>query len=217
MQDFIVVAIDGSAASGKTSTSSRISEKYNFLMVSTGSYYRAIASKLVEAAIGSDDVSGVRFFLQQVVLATKILGNISHIVINDELFEEKDLRTQSINEAVATYSAIPEIRQFLLPYQRSQVDIARKNGFNGVVMEGRDITTVVLSDADLRFFLEASVQERSSRRKSDRENDCVLERDKIDIERTVLGDGVYKINPGTNDLDGVVSIISKKIDAILAN
>jgi cytidylate kinase len=212
MQDFVIVAIDGAAASGKTSTALKIADKYKFLMASTGSYYRAIAVKMMAANIGSDNFSEIQQFLGKIVLGTKITGNVSNITIDGKSFEEKELRTQQVNKIVASYASVPAVRQHLLSYQRSQVNEARTNGFHGLVMEGRDITSVILPDADLRFFLEASAQERSSRRENDREHDYVAERDKIDIGRTILGNGVHKIDTGINDLDAVITMISAEID-----
>ncbi|MDR1457375.1 MAG: (d)CMP kinase [Puniceicoccales bacterium] len=215
MRDFITVAIDGAAASGKTSTARRIADKYKFLVASTGSYYRAVALKMMTTDINIDDVSAIQHFLGQIVLGSKITGNVLNITIDGKSFEEKELRTQQVNKNVASYATIPEVRQCLLPYQRSQVSEARTNGFRGLIMEGRDITSVILPDADLRFFLEASAQERLSRRENDWEHDYIAERDKIDIGRTIRQDGVHRIDTGTNGLDAVVAMISAEIDKIL--
>ncbi|MDR0741861.1 MAG: (d)CMP kinase [Puniceicoccales bacterium] len=216
MRDFITVAIDGAAASGKTSTALRIADKYKFLAASTGSYYRAITLKMMAANISSDDVSGMQHFLGEIVLETKITGNISNITIDGKSFEEKELRTQQVNKNVASYATIPAVRQRLLSYQRSQISEARTNGFRGLIMEGRDITSVILPDADLRFFLEASAQERLFRRENDWEHDYIAERDKIDIGRTIRQNGVHKIDTGINDLGVVVTMISTEIDKILS-
>ncbi|MDR1528183.1 MAG: (d)CMP kinase [Puniceicoccales bacterium] len=216
MRDFITVAIDGAAASGKTSTALRIADKYKFLAASTGSYYRAITLKMMAANISSDNVSGMQHFLGEIVLETKIIGNISNITIDGKSFEEKELRTQQVNKNVASYATIPAVRQRLLSYQRSQISEARTNGFRGLIMEGRDITSVILPDADLRFFLEASAQERLFRRENDWEHDYIAERDKIDVGRTIRQDGVHKIDTDINDLGVVVAMISTEIDEILS-
>ncbi|MDR1232848.1 MAG: (d)CMP kinase [Puniceicoccales bacterium] len=216
MQDFITVAIDGVAASGKTSTALRIADKYKFLAASTGSYYRAVVLKMMAANLNSDDISGIQHFLGEIVLGTEIIGNISTITIDGKSFEEKELRTQEVNKNVAFYASIPAVRQRLLPYQRSQINEAHTNGFRGLIMEGRDITSIILPDADLRFFLEAGAQERLSRRENDREHDYLAERDKIDIGRTIRQNGVHKIDTEVNNLDAVVAMISTEIDKILS-
>jgi cytidylate kinase len=217
MRDFVIVAIDGAAASGKTSTAIRIADKYKFLMSSTGSYYRAIALKMMAANVDSGNVSEIQHFLKKITLGTRIDKNVSNITVNGEFFWEKELRTQLVNKNVAFYATIPEVRQCLLPYQRSQINEAYANGFRGLIMEGRDITSVILPDADLRFFFEASVQKRSLRRKNDREHDFIVERDKIDIKRIIQKNDVHKIDTGICDLDTVVAMISAEIDRILSN
>jgi cytidylate kinase len=215
MHRFITVAIDGAAASGKTSTALRLSEKYGMLMSSTGLYYRAFTLKMLNCSIGSDDTEAVKDFLRTTTLGSNIYENTTHITINGELFANSDLRSQAVNGAVSRYSAIPAVREFLLDYQRSQVDIARERGFSGLAMEGRDITSVILPDADLKFFLSASVGERSRRRENDSESDCVSERDRLDGGRTICTDGVRRIDTTANDLNAVVGMISTEIDKIL--
>jgi cytidylate kinase len=153
--------------------------------------------------------------LKTIYLSTNVVKNVSNIAMNGEIFEDKDLRAQLVNEAVSAYSAVTEIRKFLVDYQRSQVEIARANGFSGLVMEGRDITSVILPGADLKFFLDASAKERSRRRKNDEEADCVNERDKIDNQRTICRVGVQRIDTGLHDLPEVVEIISTEVDKLL--
>ena len=88
-----------------------------------------------------------------------------------------------MNEQVSRFAAVPAVRQFLLAYQRSQAQVARAAGFNGLVMEGRDIGSVIFPDADFRFFLHADPAERARRREKEGERDAVAERDRIDSSR----------------------------------
>jgi cytidylate kinase len=215
MQHFITVAIDGAAASGKTSTAMRLAQKYNMLMSSTGLYYRAFTLKMMNSSVEVGDIGAIERFLGGVVIGTHIRENTTNITINGEVFSDSDLRTEAVNAVVPAYSAVPIVRKFLIDYQRSQVAIARERGFSGLAMEGRDITSVILPDADLRFFLNANAKERSQRRKNDSESDCVAERDRIDGERTICSTGVRMIDTGANDLAAVVRIISSEIDRIL--
>jgi cytidylate kinase len=217
MAKFITIAIDGVAASGKTSTALRVAEKYNFLAVSTGLHYRAIALVMFRNGVGSDDGVAVAKFLLSTTLETKIIGNSSHMVIDGKFFEDYELRTREVNDIVSQYSAVAEIRKFLFNYQRDQRNVALANSFNGIVEEGRDITSVIFPDADLKFFLEASVVERRSRRKNDSESDCVAERDEIDNARTICGADVLRINTESNDLSHVVAIISDEIGKLLSD
>jgi cytidylate kinase len=216
VQNFITVAIDGAAASGKTSTSLWIANEYNLLLVSTGMHYRAITLKIMQAGVSSADGRGIDNFLRAITLGTEIGGNIAGITINGESFGEKNLRTQEVNDTVTRYSAVDSIRKFLLPYQKFQVHVAREHNFRGVIMEGRDITSVILPHADLKFFLEASARKRSLRRKNDGEPDFISERDKLDGQRTICTAGVFRIDTGKNNFRTVTAVISNEIEKILS-
>ncbi|MDR1595580.1 MAG: (d)CMP kinase [Puniceicoccales bacterium] len=212
--NFITIAIDGAAATGKTSTALRIAEKYGFLAVSTGLHYRAITLEMLRAGVKISDTSSINAFLLTITTGTKIVKNSSYISLNGTVFSESELRIREINAVVSQYSAVGGIRKFLFEYQRSQRDVARKNNFKGLVEEGRDIASVIFPDADLKFFLEASADNRSLRREKDSEEDDVLARDKIDGERTIRGKDVMCIDTGLNNLGAVVAIISAKIDEL---
>ncbi|MDR1433430.1 MAG: (d)CMP kinase [Puniceicoccales bacterium] len=214
-ENFVVIAIDGTAASGKTSTSLRLAEKYNLLAVSTGAHYRAITLGLMRAGIGSGDMDGIRNFLAKTTVGSEISKNVACVTISGETFGDKELRAREVNDSVSAYSSVDEVRKFLLPYQRLQVEIARTRGFNGVVMEGRDIASVVLPGADLKIFLEADAGKRFLRREKDNEDDSIGKRDKMDGKRTICGEGVCKIDTVANGLDSVIAIISSKIDEFL--
>lgn len=216
MAQFIIVAIDGAAASGKTTTARSIAALHNFMMVSTGFYYRIVTAALLNKGIDSEQYDAIEKFLSSAKLGTTITGNLSSMILNGQSYSEEFLREPSINENVALFSAIPAIRKFLLEYQRSQIEFAKENNFNGIVMEGRDITSVILPDADLKFFLEADLKERAARRYGDAESDCVSKRDIADAERTLCNDDVEKIDTGKNDLSAVVEHISSRIREILS-
>jgi cytidylate kinase len=88
-----------------------------------------------------------------------------------------------VNENVSLFAAIPELRRALLDYQRGQADEARRHGFDGLVMEGRDIGSVIFPDADFRFFLQADPAERARRRVALGQQDAIQERDRLDSSR----------------------------------
>lgn len=215
MVRFITIAIDGAAASGKTTTARSIASLHNFMMVSTGFYYRIITAALLNIGVYSDQEEEIEAFLSSSKLSTMLVGNDSYMVLNGQSYTEESLREPSINENVALFSAIPVVRKFLFSYQRSQVGFAKENNFNGIVMEGRDITSVILPGADLKFFLEADPKERAARRHEDAESDCVSKRDIADAERILCNDDVEKIDTGKNDLSAVVEHISSRIREIL--
>jgi cytidylate kinase len=95
----------------------------------------------------------------------------------------EEIRSGEVNENVSHFAAIPELRTALLAYQRGQADVARAHRFRGLVMEGRDIGSVIFPDADFRFFLHAHPEERARRRASEGQQDSIALRDKIDSSR----------------------------------
>ena len=219
MRKFVVVAIDGAAASGKTSTSTELAKRYNFMMSSTGLHYRAMAYELLKHNIAAEDFSKnaatAENFVKNMTFDARISGNIATITINGQSFDEEQLRSADINKAVAKYASIPLIRQVLIAFQKKQAEVAKVHGFGGLVMEGRDITSVVFPDADLKFFLDAGLSERISRRAKDNEEDDVVERDSLDRQRTVYTDGIQKIDTGKLPFEAVVSLISREIDKVI--
>jgi cytidylate kinase len=179
---FIIVAIDGGAASGKSSTARALSNLFNFLHSDTGSYYRALTAEMLRHKADAADVDSVKRALADITLGTKIEGRSARIEISGRLPGE-EIRSREVNEAVSHFAAIPELRSPLLSYQRGQADAARTGGFAGLVMEGRDIGSVIFPDADFRFFLHADPAERERRRVSQGQEDKVAERDRLDSSR----------------------------------
>src|SRR5690606_18041982 len=99
---------------------------------------------------------------------------------------------------VSHFAALPAIRQALLAYQRGQADVARSHGFTGLVMEGRDIGSVIFPDADFRFFLHADPEERARRRAREGQQDSIAERDRLDSSRKTAP---LACPPGAIDID----------------
>ena len=150
----INIAIDGPAGAGKSSIAREVASELGFVYVDTGALYRAIA-------LFSTEYPSRKTFLEALEdkchLELKSFGGTPCIFLNDENVTDK-IRTPEISMQASEVSALPEVREFLLETQR---DISRE--FN-VIMDGRDIGTVVLPDADLKIYLTASAEERASRR-----------------------------------------------------
>src|SRR5215211_2844337 len=179
---FIIVAIDGGAASGKSSSSRTLSDRFNLLHVDTGSFYRAITAEMMRRGVNATDVSAVKSALANVKLGTRVEGRSAQMEIGGRVAGD-EIRSREVNDHVSHFSAIPEVRTALLAYQRSQADVARARGFRGLVMEGRDIGSVIFPHADFRFFLHAHPEERARRRASEGQQDSIAERDRIDSSR----------------------------------
>ena len=179
---FIIVAIDGGAASGKSSTARVLSERFNLLHADTGSYYRAVTAELLRRGASPDDIGSVKAALADLRLTTRIQGRSAQIEIGGRIPGD-EIRSREVNDAVSHFAAIPELRGALLAYQRGQADAARQGAFRGLVMEGRDIGSVIFPDADFRFFLSADPAERELRRRKQGQKDQVAERDRLDSSR----------------------------------
>ena len=179
---FIIVAIDGGAASGKSSSSRTLSDRFNFLHVDTGSFYRAITAELLRRGVRASDLNAVKAALAAVKLGTRVEGRSAQMEIGGRIAGD-EIRSREVNDHVSHFAAIPEVRTALLAYQRGQAEVARDRGFRGLVMEGRDIGSVIFPNADFRFFLHAHPEERARRRASEGQQDSITERDRLDSSR----------------------------------
>jgi cytidylate kinase len=180
---FLIVAIDGGAASGKSSTSRTLSERFHLLHADTGSYYRAVTAELLRRHVTPEDLAGVQTALTAVVFSTRVTGRNAEIELSGHTIPDSEIRSAEVTAHVARFAAIPEVRAALLDYQRSQADTARRHGFRGLVMEGRDIGSKIFPDADFRFFLFADPVERARRREQQGLQDQVAKRDTLDSQR----------------------------------
>ena len=212
---FITVAIDGGAASGKSSTSRAIAEHFNLLHVDTGSFYRAVTAELLQRGIATGDHAAVKNALPHLALGTRVVGRSAFMEIGGQIVPEARIRSAEVTAAVSHFAAIPELRAALLAYQRGQTTIAQKNNFRGLVMEGRDIGSVIFPDADFRFFLHADPAERARRREQQGQPDQIAERDRLDSQRKtaplVLPPGATGIDSTYLTLEQVVEKISTTI------
>jgi cytidylate kinase len=180
---FLTIAIDGAAASGKSSTAKAIAKKFHFLHVDTGTHYRALTVKLLEMEQTPEAVAKIKRILKKIQLSSELSHTRAHIQINGETFKDEALRSIEVNMAVPHFAAIPEIREFLVAYERTLPTLAKAHGFKGIVMEGRDIGTVVLPHAHLIFFLEADPAIRAERRAREGFADNLKHRDHLDTQR----------------------------------
>ncbi|HVS52833.1 MAG TPA: (d)CMP kinase [Opitutaceae bacterium] len=180
---FIIVAIDGGAASGKSTSSRVLSERFNLLHVDTGSFYRAITAEFLRRGVAATDLVAVKRAAADLRFGTRLLGRTAQMEIDGRVVPDAEIRSRIVNEHVSHFAAIPEVRGALLAYQRGQAEVARAHGYRGLVMEGRDIGSVIFPEADFRFFLHAHPEERARRRASEGQHDSIVERDRIDSSR----------------------------------
>lgn len=210
---FIIVAIDGGAASGKSSTSRAISERFNLLHVDTGSFYRAVTAEFLQRGIATGDIAAVKAALPNLPLGTRVTGRSAFMEIGGQIVPEARIRSAEVTAAVSHFAAIPELRAALLVYQRGQPEVARKSNFRGLVMEGRDIGSVIFPSADFRFFLHADPEERARRRAQQGQADQIAERDRLDTQRKTAP---LALSPGAIDIDSTYLTLEQVVEKISA-
>ena len=150
----ITIAIDGPAGSGKGTLAKKLAEKFNLINIDTGATYRCVALKVLENNISLDDVNSIIEISKNIDIDLKSDGK----VFLDGKDVTKDIRSKEVTSIVSPISSIVKVRENLVEIQRK---IAADNN---VVMEGRDITTVVLPDAKYKIYLDASIESRAQRR-----------------------------------------------------
>jgi cytidylate kinase len=184
LRPFYTVAIDGGAASGKSSTSIRLAERMNFMHVDTGTHYRAVTHACIVKGLDPGDIESLVPFVAQLRFSSLVQDHECLICLqpNQPLAGEQ-LRSPEVNAQVSQLSAVPAVREAVKSYQREQVEVARREGFAGVVMDGRDIGTVILPDADLKVFLQADPETRQKRRELEGATDEIRDRDRRDSSR----------------------------------
>jgi len=185
----IKIAIDGPAASGKSTTARLLAKKLGYLYIDTGAMYRAATLAVLRAGVDVNDEEAVARCVKNSTIGLRIENGAQKTMLNGEDVSTL-IRTPEINRVISIVSSYPEVRKILIEQQRA---LAR-NG--GVVMDGRDIGTVVLPDAELKVFLVASLDERARRRQLELEKqgiylsldeikEEIARRDKLDSERAM--------------------------------
>ena len=153
----INIAIDGPAGAGKSSTAKLIAKKLGYIYVDTGALYRTVGLYSIRKGIDTKDAEKVIATLPDVKVELKFIDGSQNVFLNGEDVSDA-IRTPEASMGASNVSAIPKVREFLFDLQRS---IAANNN---CIMDGRDIGTVVLPNADVKIFLTASVEERANRR-----------------------------------------------------
>lgn len=153
----INIAIDGPAGAGKSTVAKGVAAKLGYIYVDTGALYRAIGVYALRAGVDTKDGDGVSTLLPEINVELKFIDGVQHVFLNGEDVSV-EIRTPDASMAASNVSAIPSVRSFLFDLQRN---IASKND---CIMDGRDIGTVVLPNAQVKIFLTADPEERAMRR-----------------------------------------------------
>lgn len=153
----IQIAIDGPSGAGKSTVAKALAKKLGIVYVDTGALYRTIGYAAVSRGIGTKDADALSAMLPDIHIDVKYEDGVQCVYLNGENLGDR-IRRPEISMAASDVSSVPVVRAFLLDTQR---DIARRNS---VVMDGRDIGTVILPDADVKIFMVASAEARAERR-----------------------------------------------------
>lgn len=153
----VIVAIDGPSGAGKSSLTKLLAKRLGYIHIDTGAMFRAVALSAQRAGIKSDDDAGLAELCSGLEIAFARDGETCRVLANGEDVSTK-IRTEEIGLLTSTISARKPVRQALLEMQR------KMGAKGGVILEGRDIGTVVFPDAEVKFFLSASAEERGRRR-----------------------------------------------------
>jgi len=195
------VAIDGPAASGKSTVAKRLADALGMVMVNSGAMYRAVTWQILEEGISPQNYQKVTDSLEEMDIGCGMQDNRSTIAINGRQLEE-ELRSAQVNDAVSFVAAIPAVRERLVRLQRAYLSKS------DVVMEGRDIGSVVFPDTPFKIYIDASEEVRRARRAADGEADAVAARDARDSQRKTaplkISEGAVVIDSSDLSIEGVV-------------
>lgn len=214
--DGLVIAVDGHSGSGKSSTSRGVASRLGLHYLDTGAMYRAIAWWMLSQHIDPRDQATVAARTVEPTIATGTDPKAPSIEV-DQQDVSTAIRGDDVNGAVSPVAAVPEVRSVLLRLQRKAIDDAIASG-SGIVVEGRDIGSVVAPDAGLKIFLTANASARAIRRAAEegavdvaKTEQSLLNRDEIDSTRTasplVRADGAIEIDTTELTLDQVIEQI----------
>ncbi|MFI5252442.1 MAG: (d)CMP kinase [Bacteroidota bacterium] len=219
----MVIAIDGPAASGKSTTAKLTAEKLGYVHVDTGAMYRAMTLKVLETGIELNDKEKISKLAQSTEIRFERTSE-SAMVILDKRDVTNEIRRQDVTNAVSAVSSIEKVREMMVREQRK----IGKEG--GIVLEGRDIGTVVFPDADLKIFMVADIDERARRRQRelaghrtqidlDTLQQEIIQRDALDSQRNISplrkADDAILLDTSRLSIDEQVEFIVKKAKEIL--
>lgn len=211
---YIAIAIDGPAASGKSTVAKRVAEALDFTFINTGAMYRAYTWYILRQGVSVTDADAVAALLRDAPLSYGTRDHKSTVLFDGhELGDE--LQTKEINDNVSAIAAIPAVRHFLVERQRLYATESP------VVMEGRDIGSVVFPDTPFKYYIDASEEVRAARRAAQGLTDSIAERDRKDSSRAtaplVIAEGAKVIDSSNMSIEEVVNAVVNDVRAGLQN
>ena len=217
MSKNLIIAIDGPAGSGKSTSAKLVAQKLGYLYIDTGAMYRAVTLMVSRNEIPLENIGGITELAGNIDIKLEYVNGKTSVYVSGENITE-EIRSQNVNSKVSEISKIEGVRTALVAKQREMKD---RN--NGIVMEGRDIGTVVFPDADIKIFLTASIEQRAQRRAKEFEEkgivvslneikENIIHRDVIDSTRSI---GPLKKAPDAVEIDTSKVTIEEQVNLIL--
>jgi cytidylate kinase len=208
MKHPIVIAIDGTSASGKSTNAKLVAQALDFVYVDTGAMYRTLAWYCLRMRVDVHDAKAVAMLCRKWKTNLECVGGKVRLLV-DGYYPEKEIRTTETSAAVSHVAAVPKVREWMKKKQRECVQ------FGNLVMEGRDIGTNVFPETDFKFYLDAQLEERSRRRAADGIQENLAARDQRDSQRAVaplmISLGAKVINNSNMTSEQTSSLLLKEI------
>lgn len=170
---YVSVAVDGPAGSGKSTITKMVAEKLGFNYVDTGAMYRALTYNFLSNDLKELEENKIKELLEDLDFRVEYVDGVQYVYVNDVEVSDK-IRTAEVSKYTSLFAKSPAVREFLIDTQRNLTHT------NNIIMDGRDIASVVLPNADVKIFLTASVEERARRRVLDFERQGL---ENVDFEK----------------------------------
>lgn len=187
----MIIAIDGTASSGKTSAAIELSKRLDIPLLPTGLIYRAITLKAINENIVPENQSGLSKMLGSTTIETVYINKSTSVYLDKLPVSYELLKSEEVSENVAKYACIQFVREYVRKIQRQQAEI-----HENIIAEGRDIGSIVFPNADIKFFVDADLETRAIRRQKEFLNagenmsleqvkEAIIERDETDRKRMI--------------------------------
>lgn len=218
----MIIAIDGTASSGKTSAAKELSKRLDVPLLPTGLIYRAITLKAINENIVPENQSGLSKMLESTTIETVYMNKSVSVYLDKLPVSYEFLKSEKVSENVAKYSCIPFVREYVRKIQRQQAKT-----YKNIIVEGRDIGSIVFPNADIKFFVDADLETRARRRQKEFLNagenmsleqvkEAIIERDEADRKRMIspliMTSDAVLIDTSNMNVMQVVDLMIEKIN-----
>lgn len=218
----MIIAIDGTASSGKTSAAKELSKRLDVPLLPTGLIYRAITLKAINENIVPENQSGLSKILESTTIETVYMNKSVSVYLDKLPVSYEFLKSEKVSENVAKYSCIPFVREYVRKIQRQQAKT-----YKNIIVEGRDIGSIVFPNADIKFFVDADLETRAIRRQKEFLNagenmsleqvkEAIIERDEADRKRMIspliMTSDAILIDTSNMNVMQVVDLMIEKIN-----